>query len=668
MHRSPDIGITTVKERCRVCYTCVRECPAKAIRINDGQAEVLAARCIGCGNCVRVCSQKAKQVVSSVDRVRAFLADPSLPVVALLAPSFPAEFVDCEERRLAGMLRAIGFAAVHEVAFGADLVARRYRRQMTGGAPRPRIATTCPAVVLYVQKYFPHLVESLSPIVSPMVATARAIRRLRAGAPCRCVFLGPCIAKKVECQDGPLAGEIDAALTFVELRQMLAEAGAPVAHAAPVSLDPPHGGIGALLALSHGLPQAAAISEELLAKQVMATEGCENFADAIKSFDAGVIDTRLLELLACKGCIMGAGMTSGQSLFLRQAAVSAYTQRKLAQLDAAAWRETVARFDDLDLTRPFAADDQRAPPPTADELRAILVRMGKKEPGDELNCGACGYGTCREHAIAIHTGLAESEMCLPYTIDLLNKTVAELASSNQELATTQEALMHSEKLASMGQLAAGIAHEVNNPIGVVLMYGHLLLERLPGEGQLRQDAAMIVEQAERCKRIVAGLLHFARQNKVLRQPVRLSDLVARSLRGAVKPDKVNVVLAHGQDAGRAELDVDQMAQVLANLLANAYDAMPAGGTLTIRTHADERTATFEIADTGCGIPPENLHRIFDPFFTTKRIGVGTGLGLAVSYGIVKMHHGSIRVESHTQPQQGPTGTRFTIEIPCKDKE
>lgn len=668
MNRAQDGSITTIKERCRVCYTCVRECPAKAIRINDGQAEVLAVRCIGCGNCVRVCSQKAKQVVSSVGRVREFLADRACPVVALLAPSFPAEFTDCDERRLAGMLKALGFAAVHEVAFGADLVARGYRQLMADAAGRPRIATTCPAVVLYVEKYYPHLVDALTPVVSPMVATARAVRRLRGGRPCRVVFLGPCIAKKVECLDNPLATDVDAALTFAELRQMLTEAGPPVAEAAPADCDPPRAGVGALLALSRGLLQAADISEDLLAKQVVATEGCENFVDAIKAFDAGAIDTRLLELLACKGCIMGAGMTSGQSLFRRQAAVSAHVHDKLADFDAAAWQDSLAAFADLDLTRRFAPNDQRTAPPTDADLRAILTRMGKESPADELNCGACGYGTCREHAEAIYTGLAESEMCLPYTIDRLNQTVTELASSNQNLASAQEALMQSEKLASMGQLAAGIAHEVNNPLGVVLMYAHLLLEQLPAEGRLRKDAAMIVEQADRCKRIVAGLLHFARQNKVLRQPVRLAELVERSLRGAVKPDGVNLVLAHESDTGQAELDADHMVQVLTNLLTNAYAAMPEGGTLTIRTRADDQTATFVVADTGCGIPPENINRIFDPFFTTKQIGRGTGLGLAVSYGIVKMHCGSIRVDSNADPRQGPTGTRFTIEIPSKDKE
>ena len=186
--------ITTVKERCRMCYTCVRECPAKAIRIYDGQAEVIGARCIACGNCVRVCSQQAKQVADSIDRVDQLLAG-NRPVVVCLAPSFPAEFTEIPYEQLVGMLRALGFGGVHEVSFGADLVARQYRRLLSGDSVHRFIATSCPAIVGYVERYHPEMVASLAPIVSPMVAMARAVRHL-ADEEIEIVFIGPCIAKK----------------------------------------------------------------------------------------------------------------------------------------------------------------------------------------------------------------------------------------------------------------------------------------------------------------------------------------------------------------------------------------------------------------------------------------------------------------------------------------
>ncbi|MEI6809862.1 MAG: ATP-binding protein, partial [bacterium] len=372
-----------------------------------------------------------------------------------------------------------------------------------------------------------------------------------------------------------------------------------------------------------------------------------------------------LELLACEGCIMGAGMTSPPSLFRRRASISEHVRRRVSEFDQDKWRHEVSNCDNIDLSRRFAANDQRGLTPTATDLKAILNRMGKEKLEDELNCGACGYNTCREHAVAIHAGLAEREMCLPYTIDRLNSTIEELAYSNNNLADTQEALMQSERLASMGQLAAGIAHEVNNPLGVVLMYAHLLLEQMDEKSKLRGDAMMIAEQADRCRRIVAGLLHFARQNKVLRETVDLRTIVEQSCRLVVKPDNIDLVIDHKMEDPVVEIDADQILQVFVNLINNAYAAMLPGGKLTITTSDISARVSIAFADTGIGIPPENRAKVFEPFFTTKQIGSGSGLGLAVSYGIIKMHRGGIRVESNNNPAVGRTGTVFYVDLPRK---
>jgi signal transduction histidine kinase len=269
--------------------------------------------------------------------------------------------------------------------------------------------------------------------------------------------------------------------------------------------------------------------------------------------------------------------------------------------------------------------------------------------------------------VAIYKGLAESEMCLPYNIDQLQKLLRELEVSNRQLASTQEALFQSEKLASMGQLAAGIAHEVNNPLGVVLMYTHLLMEEWGEQPEIGDDLKMIVEQADRCKKIVAGLLHFARQNKLVRDSTNVPDMVDRTLQAVPAPANVNVSTEHEQPQLVADLDRDQITQVLTNLLTNALAAMPDGGRLQVRTAGDEHDIRIEIADTGTGIPERNRKKIFEPFFTTKQIGKGTGLGLAVTYGIVKMHCGDIRVESNTDPAAGPTGSTFVVTLPKRER-
>ena len=325
------------------------------------------------------------------------------------------------------------------------------------------------------------------------------------------------------------------------------------------------------------------------------------------------------------------------------------------------------RLKHLDLGRAYTNQDQRLAAPDEDAVVHILKRMGKLKPEDELNCGACGYETCREHAVAIHKGLAESEMCLPYTIDKLNATVGELEESHKKLASTQEALMQSERLTSMGQLAAGIAHEVNNPLGVVLMYAHLMLDSLEEDCQQKEDARIVVEQADRCKKIVAGLLHFARQNKVLREPTDLTELLEKAVRAVVKFR--NITLSVNKDLTNPVVDLDpsQMLQVFTNIISNAYAAMPDGGELKIAVSETDDAVTVTISDTGTGIPQDHRNKIFEPFFTTKQIGRGTGLVLAVSYGIVKMHNGQITVDSNDNSDAGPTGTTFTIQLPRKEE-
>jgi signal transduction histidine kinase/Fe-S-cluster-containing hydrogenase component 2 len=649
-----------------VCYTCVRECPAKAIRISAGQAEVIAERCIGCGNCVRVCSQNAKHVLSSIDDVKHILKKGN-PVAACIAPSFPAEFVDIEPQQLVGMVRALGFRFVNEVAFGADLVAQRYRSLLEKNKRLHCVATTCPAIVEFVERFHPELVESLAPIVSPMMAMARVLRRLH-GNELNIVFIGPCIAKKVEIKEGKHPGETDAVLTYLELRQMFRERGITPSTAERGSFDPPHGGLGSLFSISRGMLQAASMSEDLILSDVVTADGKSNFVEAIKEFESGDMEAKLLEVLCCNGCIMGPGVTSQLPLFRRRSRVGQFARQQMAQLDRSQWDKDMAFFEDLNLERSFSAKDRRILVPSEEVqegLTSIMQKMGKLTPQDELNCGACGYDTCRQHAMAIYRGLAESEMCLPYTIDQLRKTVKELAISNEQLASVQEALVQSEKLASMGQLAAGIAHEVNNPLGVVLMYAHLLRDESGQDTRLREDLNMIVEQTDRCKKIVTGLLDFARQNKVVRQPVDVKRLVDQSLKIVPCPESVVVQVTYEVEDPMIEVDGDQIAQVLTNLFTNAYAAMLQGGTLSLLVWSDETAVRFTVSDTGIGIPRENLTKVFEPFFTTKQLGKGTGLGLAVTYGIVKMHRGEIQVRSNADPAAGPTGTTFTITLPKK---
>jgi len=648
--------VFTIKDRCRVCFTCVRECPVKAIKIINGQAEVLNDRCIGCGNCVKVCSQGAKIPMRSVEGVNALLKSKS-KIAACIAPSFPAEFEEIPDHKmLVGMIRKLGFDYVTEVSFGADIVAREYEKMIKNSDYEGDISSDCPAIVYFIRHYHPDMVSYLAPIASPMVAMTRVMKK-KHGDDLKVVFIGPCFAKKAE------SDEVDEVLTFLELRDMFDMFNIRPENTEPSDFDPPHSGKGAIFPISRGLYYTANNQEVIPEERVIIAEGRVNYKEAIKEFEEGFIRNKHLMLLCCEGCIMGPGTAPGGKRFARSNAVGEYVGRKLQHIDKEAWERNVEEYGQLDLSQSFTPEDRRLPPPSNEDVLAALHSMGKFSPQEHLNCGACGYDTCVDHAGAIVKGLAETEMCLPYAIEKLHDSINNLNVSNEKLARAKAALKQSEKLAHMGQLSAGIAHELNNPLGVITMYSNILMDESPEGAGVRDDLKLIVEQAERCKKIVSGLLNFARKNQVSLTETDVVKFAQHSLNSIVKPENIDFSFKSSIADPIALLDIDQMMQVLTNLEKNAIEAMPGGGSLKVSVDGDASDIIFIVSDTGSGIEKENMDKLFTPFFTTKEMGKGTGLGLALIYGIVKMHKGKIHVNSNADPSQGPTGTTFKITVP-----
>jgi iron only hydrogenase large subunit-like protein/nitrogen-specific signal transduction histidine kinase len=648
--------VFSIKDKCRVCYTCVRECPVKAIKIINGQAEVIQERCIACGNCTRVCSQGAKAFLNSTSNVLSLLESKE-KVAALLAPSFASEFAEIDDYKvLVGMLRDLGFDKVFEVAFGADLVAREYRKFMYSERSRGYISSDCPAIVSFIEKYHSELVEDLVPVVSPMVAMTRYIRK-NEDKDMKLVFIGPCIAKKAE------SSEVDELLTFLELREMFSRKSIEPTNVQAIEFDPPVGAKGAIFPISRGLLETLSSSNNGLERKIIVAEGRLDFQEAIREYEIGSIENEHLELLCCEGCIMGPGTSKNGMKFARRSRILNYVNQKLVKDDYENWENAMEEALDLDLSRSFCQQDQSIPDPQEDEIKKVLESMNKMTDKDHLNCGACGYDTCRNHAIAIIKGLAETEMCLPHAIDQLHLSICDLAISNEKLMSVQQVLKQTEKLAHMGQLSAGIAHELNNPLGVVIMYANILLEELEEDNELHADMKLIAEQAERCKSIVGGLLNFARKNQVNHRETDLNELIRISLDSVIKPENIHVITDSSLKNPFADLDQEQMVQVISNLVRNAFEAMPGGGELNINLSDNKDHIRIEITDTGTGISNSDLQKVFEPFFTTKGIGKGTGLGLATAYGVVKMHKGKIDVESNANPADGPTFTRFIIQLP-----
>jgi signal transduction histidine kinase len=244
-------------------------------------------------------------------------------------------------------------------------------------------------------------------------------------------------------------------------------------------------------------------------------------------------------------------------------------------------------------------------------------------------------------------------------------TLAQSFNSMVEtLRTTEQQLIQSEKLASVGQLAAGVAHEINNPLGTILLFSDIMRKELPSDDPRRDDVTMIIDEATRCKTIVSDLLNFARQNEVLAQTTDVNALLTDTIDEiTIQPVFDHVKFVSQVDPSLPDIQADpaQLREVFVNLMTNAAEAMEGGGSLTITTaSAEDEMIKIAFQDTGCGIPEQNLSKIFTPFFTTKAIGKGTGLGLAIVYGIIKMHRGQIYVESEVG-----VGSTFTITLPVR---
>jgi two-component system NtrC family sensor kinase len=649
--------VRTIAHRCKRCYHCVRHCPARAIRVVDGQAQVVEERCIACGNCYRVCAQRAKQIESGIPAVWDFLVSEG-EVVAALAPSFPPAFHPVRPGQLVTALRRLGFTRVVEVAFGADLVARRFRKLAASGGPRTLMTTPCPALVTYVEKFAPALVPSLAPIVSPMIATGRALKALH-WPDARIVFIGPCTAKKNEIRDPGLAGAVDAVLTFDELRDMLAVAEIAPEDEPDGEFDPPRAALGRVFPVSGGLLRTAEVESDVLDNAVMVCDGMLRVQRLVEDLQKGEVSARFVDVLFCEGCINGPVMSGETGEFARKEMLVDYV-KAAPPLSAEEAEAFLARYDDVDLSRQFCGQPIEVVQPTEQQIAAVLTQVGKYGPENELNCAACGYSTCREKAIAVCQGLAEVEMCLPYLVERTQEALEQITSSHAALASAQERLVQAEKLAAVGQLAAGVAHQVNNPLATVLLYSHLVLRQLATNDPRRDDLETIAAEATRCRNIIVALLNFARQNRLTLTTFDLNALLESALSTeARKTAGLQVVCELCPDLPLLTADAEQLTQVFKNIIENAVEAMGGSGTLTVRTMCETgERVSVQFADTGPGVPPDALDHLFDPFFTTKPPGQGTGLGLAIARGIVKMHRGDITAGNG---EQG--GAVFTVTLP-----
>ena len=391
--------LTLKKSNCKSCFRCVRKCPIKAIRFSGNQAHIIGNECILCGNCVVQCPQNAKEIADGIEKTRVMLQSGE-PVVASLAPSFIANYDGVGIEAMRRAIKKLGFHNVEETAIGATIVKNEYERMIAEEERDVIITSCCHSINLLIQKRFPACLEFLADVMSPMQAHCSDIKRRIPNA--KTVFIGPCVAKKDEADY--YEGIVDAVLTFEELDKMFAEEGIEPER----EIDKDENSRARFFPTTGGVLKTMA--QNAPGYTYMAIDGVENCMTALADIASGKIHKCFIEMSACIGsCIGGPVMNRA-----KKPLVSDYV--KVAQY---------AGERDFEVTQPSAAElhknfsyiEHKIPMPTEAEIMSALRQMGKFKPSDELNCGTCGYNTCRDKAIAIVQGKAEISMCLPFLKD-----------------------------------------------------------------------------------------------------------------------------------------------------------------------------------------------------------------------------------------------------------
>ena len=381
------------KSNCKNCYKCIRHCPVKAIRFSAGQAHVVGDECVLCGQCFAICPQNAKQISSDLEKVRVMLM--TSPVYASIAPSFAAAFPGIGITALTEAVMQLGFRGAEETAVGAAIVKNEYERILKEEKPDVLLSSCCTSINLLMRKHYPDTLFALAPVVSPLQAHCMEIKRRHPEA--KTVFIGPCIAKKQEAEEGDL---IDAVLSFEELQEWLRRENIPLVP----KEDACRGGKTRLFPTAGGVLHSM---EKLPEYTYLAVDGISQCSAVLEEIRAGSLHRCFIELSACQGsCANGPLLGKRRAApALNAAQILRYATEGDFPVEQPAPETTACTFTSLQKV-------ERAPHET--QIKEILAKMGKTTPEDELNCGCCGYNTCREKAAAVIQGKAEQSMCLPY--------------------------------------------------------------------------------------------------------------------------------------------------------------------------------------------------------------------------------------------------------------
>ena len=384
------------KSNCKNCYKCIRHCPVKAIKFSDNQAHIVEDECVLCGQCFVNCPQNAKEIRNDVSKAKELIAS-GKPVIVSIAPSFVANFDNVNFTSMKKALLELGFSDAEETAVGAAIVSEAYDNMVNAETSEVIISSCCHSVNTLIQKYYPEAISSLAHVKSPMLAHCDKIKRERGD--CYTVFIGPCISKKSEAE--MYEGITDCVLTYEELTEWM--------FAEKVTFTPCEdtvtGGKSRLYPITSGILKT--MKKDNPSYVYLAIDGMENCMKALKDVVDGNLSHCFIEMSACAGsCVGGPVMDKKHRALVREIlAVNKYAPENKFDY-------VMPTEDQIKKDIPFVGLHRTMPGSTA--VQEILKQMGKTKPEDELNCGSCGYDTCREKAVAVIQGKADLSMCLPY--------------------------------------------------------------------------------------------------------------------------------------------------------------------------------------------------------------------------------------------------------------
>lgn len=397
--------------KCTNCYKCVRICDVKAITVKDEQAQIINDMCILCGHCLEECPQDAKTIISDLDRVKSFIKQ-GIPTVLSIAPAYLGILKYKYPGQVVTALMKLGFMEVRETAEGAAYVTKEYDKLLTKGYMDNIITTCCPSVNDLIEIYYPSLTKYMAPVVSPMIAHGKIIRR-ELGNDVKIVFLGPCIAKKREAEsDNRTRGYIDAVLNFTEVEEWLKEENINIMEQEVTPFHNPNPMVNRLYPISSGVLSSVIASKKSIDRyRKFYVHGMKNCIELLHSMEKGEISGCFIEVNMCNGgCIKGPAVDRNMISRFRVKLDMEESTPKVPVRE----EDYFNKYKDIDFYKYFCNRKPKEPTPSMSEMNQILRKIGKLKKEDELNCGACGYSSCRDKAIAVFQGKAELTMCIPY--------------------------------------------------------------------------------------------------------------------------------------------------------------------------------------------------------------------------------------------------------------